>query len=149
MNICKQRLRIAISVLLLSTLVSGCSALNNRVIQDLQNNPEGKRAEEVLLLTLPDGQRLPVNYITCGQWAFIGADGRWWRQLREPVKVTALIKGVELQGVGQAIRDDAAKRKRVFKELRPLWPTWLPQSLGGVLVQLQLAATTESNCPLL
>jgi hypothetical protein len=33
----------------------------------------------LLLLTMPDGRQIPVNYLREGNLVFAGADGRWWR----------------------------------------------------------------------
>ena len=39
---------------------------NPRVSAELREDPRGQRAQRVMLLTLPDGQVLPVNYLREG-----------------------------------------------------------------------------------
>ena len=83
-----------IGLRVMSTLVT-----NPRVIEELNENPEGERAGIVMLLTFPDGRALPVNYLREGNLVFTGADGRWWRALRAGnVPVTLLIRGETLTG---------------------------------------------------
>ena len=57
--------------------------VNDRVTKELTENPDGERANIVMLMTFPDGQRLPMNYLREGNQVFAGADGRWWRKFRE------------------------------------------------------------------
>ena len=56
---------------------------NPKVIDEITANPDGERAGIVMTLTLPDGRTLPVNYLREGERVYAGADGRWWRTLRE------------------------------------------------------------------
>ena len=72
----------AIVVGLLIVLVFGVRvyyavSVNPKVAKELHDNPGGKRAELVMLLTFPDGRELPVNYLREGNKVFAGADGRW------------------------------------------------------------------------
>jgi hypothetical protein len=50
---------------------------NARVAENLRSDPNGERAARVMLLRLPDGSELPVNYLREGDLVFAGADGRW------------------------------------------------------------------------
>ena len=38
-------------------------------------------ARKVMLITLPSGRTLPVNYLRDGDTVYAGADGRWWRDV--------------------------------------------------------------------
>ena len=74
---------------------------NPRVVAELRDDPQGERAGIVMLLGLPDGRELPVNYLREGNQVFAGADGRWWRPLRDgnaPVRL--LIRGETFDGQG-------------------------------------------------
>jgi hypothetical protein len=94
-----------------------------------------------MLLTLPDGRTLPVNYLREGDKVFAGADGRWWRAFREgDVPVTVLVKGETLSGRASAVLDDPEYTEDVFSRLRPTVPKWLPDALNGVLVVVTLDA---------
>ena len=53
---------------------------NPAVIAELKSADGGARAGRVMLVTLPDGRELPVNYLREGGTVFVGVDGRWWRQ---------------------------------------------------------------------
>jgi hypothetical protein len=108
---------------------------NPRVSAELREDPRGQRAQRVMLLTLPDGQILPVNYLREGDSVFVGADGRWWRQFRSGgAPVGMLILGENLTGHAVAVEDDADYTHEVFARLRPAAPAWLPDWLNGVLV---------------
>ena len=52
------------------------ASANTKVAKDLRLNPNGERAELVMLLTFQDGRELPVNYLREGDQVFVGADGR-------------------------------------------------------------------------
>ena len=108
---------------------------NPRVSAELSQDPRGQRAQRVMLLTLPDGQSLPVNYLREGDLVFVGADGRWWRQFRSGgAPVGMLILGENLTGHAIAVEDDADYTHEIFARLRPAAPAWLPDWLNGVLV---------------
>jgi hypothetical protein len=93
---------------------------NPRAIRELQDDPDGERAQRVMLLTLPSGRALPVNYLRERDRVFAGADGRWWRELAgEGGAVEVLLRGERWSGHGRAIRDDPARRDAVFARLRP------------------------------
>lgn len=112
---------------------------NPRVIEELRNDPQGERAGIVMLLTLPDGRVLPVNYRREGDEVFAGADGRWWRALREgDVPVTVTIRGETLPGRARVVFDDPEYKRDVFARLRPNVPKWLPAWLDAQLVVIDL-----------
>ncbi len=104
---------------------------NPRVVLELIENPDGERAMRVLLLRLPSGRQIPVNYIRITrspeagetgdqEIAYVAADGGWWSELAESEHpVTVLIRGETRSGMARAILDDAEKTKRVFAQLRP------------------------------
>ena len=113
--------------------------VNDRVIKELAEHPNGERANTVMLMTLPDDQQIPMNYLREGNQVFAGADGRWWRALRDgDVPVTLLIKGEELKGKARVILDDPAYTNDVFKRLRPNVPKWLPNWLNANLIVIDL-----------
>ena len=114
---------------------------NPRVIGELRANPQGERAGIVMLLTLPGGRVLPVNYRREGNRVFAGADGRWWRTLREgDVPVTVTIRGETLAGRARVVFDDPEYKRDVFARLRPNVPKWLPEWLDAHLVVVDLEA---------
>lgn len=126
-------------VLLLGVRVYYAVSVNAEVAQELRDNPDGERAELVMLLTFPDGRELPVNYLREGNQVFVGADGRWWRSFRAgdvPVKV--FIKGEQLSGRARTIMDDPEYTRDVFERLRPNVPKWLPDWLNAYLVVIDL-----------
>ena len=95
------------SGIVVATLVLGLLALrvlygliaNPGVMEEITANPNGERAGIVMALTLPDGRTLPVNYRREGNHVYAGADGRWWRTLRDGnAPVTVLIRGETLTG---------------------------------------------------
>ncbi len=93
---------------------------NPRVVQELIENPDGARAQRVMLLTLPSGRRIPVNYFHEGDMVYAGADGRWWKELvGDGVPVTLLVRGETLRGTARSVLDDRDYTARVFKKLRP------------------------------
>ena len=109
--------------------------LNPRVAQELRDDPNGERAGKVMLLTLPSGRELPVNYLLEGSMLYAGADGTWWRELRgDGVPVTALVRGQVLRGSARAVRDDPETTAEVFSRLRPNAVEGF-----GTLVEIRLA----------
>lgn len=113
--------------------------VNPGVIEELRTDPQGERAGIVMLLTLPDGRVLPVNYRREGDQVFAGADGHWWRALREgDVPVTVTIRGETLPGRARVVFDDPEYKRDVFARLRPNVPKWLPKWLDGELVVVDL-----------
>ena len=119
-------------------------------LDELTQNPDGVRAGRVMLLTLPDGRTIPVNYLKEGDTVFAGADGRWWRVFQsndaratDPTnatdgvigtEVTMLIRGQTLVGRGTVVLDDPDYTHDVFARLRPAAPAWLPDWLNGKLI---------------
>jgi len=98
----------------------------------------------VLLLTLPSGRTIPVNYLRETDVVYAGSDGRWWRELRGDGAPVALeIRGEALRGHAQAIESDPAHTHDVFARLRPTVPSWLPDWLNGVLVEIRF----DGNSP--
>ncbi len=111
---------------------------NPKVIEELKSNPAGERAQRVMIISLPDGRDLPVNYLWEGDKVFAGSDGRWWRTFdSEGSKVTLYIKGETLTGTAKAILDDPAYKKDIFSRLRNA-PEWLPEWLDAVMVEITL-----------
>ena len=127
-----------IAVLVLCVAVSGCAVRNPDVMRQIESKPDGYRAQNTLILEGPDGRRFPVNYLREENVVYLGADGRWWRQFETAAPVTLVLRGDVVSGTARAVRDDPELRRRVFRELRPLFPTWLPEWLGGVLVAVDL-----------
>lgn len=115
---------------------------NPRVMEEITANPNGERAGIVMALTLPDGRTLPVNYRREGNNVYAGADGRWWRTLRDGnAPVTVLLRGETLSGVARVVFDDPAFKADVFSRLRPTVPSWLPAWLDAQLVVIELEPT--------
>jgi hypothetical protein len=108
--------------------------VNPRVVRELYENPEGERAGKVMLLTLPSGKAIPVNYLRDGDTVYAAADGSWWRELRGGGgRGSALIRGATLHGEIRAELTDAALRDSVFERLRPMAPRLL-----GTLIVIEL-----------
>ena len=113
--------------------------VNERVIRELREDPDGERANIVMLLTLPDGRELPVNYLREGNRVFAGADGRWWRAFRDGnVPVEVFIKGQAHSGRAHTVMDDPEYTREVFERLRPNVPKWLPDWLNAYLVVIDV-----------
>ena len=108
--------------------------INPRVVRELREEPDGERARKVMLLTLPSGKAIPVNYLRDGGTVYAAADFPWWRELRGgggPGSV--LIRGETLPGHVHAVEDDPELRKSVFERLRPTAPSWT-----GTLIVVEL-----------
>lgn len=138
--------RIAVSILVILTLLFAGTRLyyffivNPRVVAELQSEPNGERAQRVMLLTLPDGSTIPVNYLQEGQVVFVGADGQWWREFGDNGKeVEIFLQRAILNGHAVAITNDPQYRDGIFTRLRPTAPTWLPEWMKGVLVKITIA----------
>jgi hypothetical protein len=87
-----------------------------------------------MLLTLPSGRRIPVNYLREDGRIYAGADGRWWTELADgPRPVEVLVRGERLEGRARAVLDDPAYRRDIFSRLRP---TAIPGF--GTLVEIRL-----------
>jgi hypothetical protein len=107
---------------------------NSRVIRELREDPQGERAEKVMLLTLPSGKAIPVNYLRDGGTVYAAADFPWWRELRGGGgRGSVLIRGETLHGHIRAVEDDPELRQSVFARLRPTAPRWT-----GTLVVIEL-----------
>ena len=133
---------IAIAVLLVAAvalrLLYG-PIVNGRVMEEIAADPQGERAAIVMALTLPDGRTLPVNYRREGDQVYAGADGRWWRTLRDGnIPVTVLIHGETLAGRARVVLDEPEFKAAVFSRLRPNVPSWLPDWLDAQLVVIDL-----------
>lgn len=112
---------------------------NPRVVREIQNDPQGKRAGIVMLLGLPNGRTLPVNYLREGDQVFVGADGPWWRAVRDGnAPVTVTIRGETLTGRARVVLDDPDYKRSVFERLRPDVPSWLPAWMDAHLVVIDL-----------
>jgi len=93
---------------------------NPRVERELVENPQSERAQRVMLLTLPSGRRLPVNYLRQGDRVYAASDGTWWQELHgQGFPVALLVQGETLEGMARAVRDDPEYTQRIFAELRP------------------------------
>jgi hypothetical protein len=107
---------------------------NPQVVQELRQDPTGERADKVMLLRLPSGRELPVNYLREGDRIYAGADGRWWKELEMGDAVVRVwVRGEEFEARGRAVLDDPAYTKDVFSRLRP---TALPGF--GTLIEIRL-----------
>lgn len=129
----------AVVVLFLAMRIYYGLVANPAVVQELKDNPQGERASIVMLLTLPNGRTLPVNYRREGNRVFAGADGRWWRSLREGnAPVSVWIRGETFEGRAHVALDDPEYKRDVFSRLRPDVPKWLPEWLDAHLVVIEL-----------
>ncbi len=128
----------ALIVLLLGYAVYMTQWGNPRVVRELREDPQGERAAKVMLLTLPSGKAIPVNYLRDGNTVYAAADGRWWRELRDSGgRGSVLIQGETLQGHVRAVLDDPELRDSVFERLRPTAPR-----LFGTMVVIELDPAT-------
>jgi hypothetical protein len=118
---------------------------NPGVVAELRDNPDGPRAQRAMLITLPDGQTFPVNYLREADTVYLGADGRWWRQLRDGALVTLLIRGETFSGQAEPIENDQEYTTEIFARLRPDAPAWLPDWLNGVLVVISLDTISQTS----
>ena len=108
--------------------------VNPRVERELLESPDSERAKRVMLLTLPSGRRIPVNYLREGDTVYAAADFPWWRELRGGGgRGSVWIRGETLQGRMRAVEDDPELRDSVFARLRPTAPRW-----AGTLVVIEL-----------
>ena len=131
---------LALVVLFGATQLYFAWVANPRVERELVGNPDGERAQKVMLLTLPSGRRLPVNYLREGEMVYAGADGRWWHELAgDGAAVTVLVRGEALTGTARAVEDDPEYTERVFAKLRPNAIEGF-----GTLVEIRLDAPGES-----
>ncbi len=114
---------------------------NPAVARELREDPQGERARKVMLITLPSGRTIPVNYLREGDTVYAGADGRWWHELRgDGAKVELLVRGETLTGHARAVEDQPEHRSAVFDRLRPTAP-----KVFGTLVQVDLTTDAERS----
>ena len=134
---------------IMSFLVAGYIAYvtmigNPRVVADLKEDPMGERDERAMLLTMPDGKTIPVNYLRENNRVYAGADGAWWRAFEgEGATVTLLIQGEVLMGQVTVELQDQAFIDNVFSRLRPTVPEWLPDWANGKLVIVDLKVSAD------
>ncbi|MDJ0851706.1 MAG: hypothetical protein QNK04_25295 [Myxococcota bacterium] len=130
-------LAIAVGVLLVLAVGYGVymtQVANPRVVRELREDPQGERAKKVMLLTLPSGKAIPVNYLRDQDTVYAAADGPWWRELREGGgRGSVLIQGETLRGQMRAELDDRELRDSVFERLRPTAPRFL-----GTMIVIEL-----------
>ena len=119
-------MRIILSVAIALALLAGGYWIyaeriaNPRTVRELTLNPDSERAQRVMLLTLPGGRRIPVNYLREDDRVYAAADGTWWRDLvGDGFPVTLLVRGETLTGRARAIPDDPSYTERIFAKLRP------------------------------
>ena len=94
--------------------------VNPSVERELLERPNGERAQQVMLITLPSGRRLPVNYLQEDGRIYAGADGRWWTELRGGShEVELFVRGQRIRGRARAVLDDRDYTLDVFSRLRP------------------------------
>lgn len=111
---------VGLSLLLVGYGLYMTQIANPRVERELAEHPDGERAKRVMLLTLPSGRRIPVNYWREDELVYAGADGRWWKELEDgPAAVRLLVRGERLRGTARAVRDDPEYTERAFSKLRP------------------------------
>ncbi len=120
----RQFLLVTVAALFLAACVNPADDMT-----ELRQNPEGELAQVTMILTLPDGEAIPVNYLREGNMVYTGADGRWWRQLRgDGAKVSVLIKGDELSGTARAVEDDKERSREILEKIRPGF-AWITPSV--------------------
>ncbi len=105
----------ALAVLVIGYVAYMALVANPRAVRELHDDPDGARARKVMLITLPSGRTIPVNYLRDGETVYAGADGRWWRELRgKGATVQLLIRGETRTGHrSRDRRRSRASRRRV------------------------------------
>ncbi len=122
------RLSTLLTAFALALFLAGCVSPTDDMAE-LRANPQGELAQKTMILTLPDGEVIPVNFIREGNKVYIGADGRWWRQLRgEGARVGLFILGEELTGVARAVEEDKEQARFILEKVRPGF-AWLTPSI--------------------
>ena len=125
---------LACGVVLLGSVRAYTWWANSGVVRELREDPQGERAQKVMLLALPSGKALPVNYLRDGDTVYAAADFPWWRELRGGGgRGSVLIRGETLPGHVRAVEDDPELRASVFARLRPSAP-----GFTGTLVVVEL-----------
>ena len=147
-NILKWILLSTVGLVLLMFLISFCLGTyynlvaNPKISEELRTAPQGERALKVMLLTLPNGREIPVNYLREEGKVFVGSDGLWWRLFRNSgSKVSMLIKGQKLSGSATLIENDPEYVRSVFSRLRPDVPKWLPDALNAHLIEIKITTS--------
>ena len=113
---------------------------NQRVERGLRADPEGSMARRVMMVSLPDGRSLPVNYLREDELVSIGVDGFWWRQFTgEGQAVEMFIRGELVNGHAKAVLDRPDYVSEIFKRLRPKVPARLPSWLNGKLIVIEVS----------
>ena len=126
--------RYALAVLVVGYAIYMSQVANPRVVRELREDPEGARARKVMLLTLPSGKSLPVNYLREGDTVYAAADFPWWRELRDGGgRGSVWVRGETLHGFVRVVLDDPELRASVFARLRPTAP-----GFTGTLVVIDL-----------
>jgi hypothetical protein len=132
---------LVLAVLLIGTWAYFEHFANARVSRELLADPNGERAAKVMLITLPSGRSLPVNYLRVGDRVYAGADGRWWKELvGDGLPVSLVVRGEELSGVARAVLDDPEYTQRIFSELRPNAIKGF-----GTLIEVRLEGTADDD----
>lgn len=133
----RANIRLAALFVVASISTTGCIDTlmgNEGVIAELRADPHGERAQAVMILTLPSGRTIPINYLRDGNTIYGAADFPWWRALpEEGGRGTVFVRGETLGGVVRAVEDDETLRDQVFDRLRPSAPRWL-----GTLIVVDL-----------
>lgn len=112
--------------------------VNPIVSAEIRNHPNGKDAQEAMLLTFDD-RTLVVNYLKEGRTVYVGVDGKWWRAFTgNGIPVSMLIRGETYHGRGKLAPDDPVFIEDVFSRLRPTTPDWLPSALTAKLIVITL-----------
>lgn len=123
-----KRIRTALAAAFVAMVLAGCVNPADDMTE-IRENPQGELALKTMILTLPDGEAIPVTFVREDNYVFIGADGRWWRQLRgDGAAVKVLIKGEELSGMGRAVEDDKDRARYILEKVRPGF-AWLTPSV--------------------
>ena len=125
---------LALALLFVLLVVGFRLIYNPMIVRELRNQPDGDRAQKVMLIKLPSGKEIPVNYLRDPGVVYAASDSTWWRELSgEGAPVSLWIQGEELEGFARAIEDQPEHRQEVFRRLRPTAPKWM-----GVLVEIRL-----------
>jgi hypothetical protein len=81
---------------------------------------------------------VPVNYLRQGDRVLCGCDFKWWRNLEGGAEVLLRIRGQELRGWAEPIRDDPERSRQGFRQLRP-YSHRRALRTAAVLVEIRLA----------